>query len=74
MSAPAGSSPTRPAGAGDEVSLTPAEVVQVAVTRLHDLADFTAARAATGADHVAAHVHRYHQDAAWVQEHADQLA
>jgi Phosphotransferase enzyme family len=61
------------AEAGDQVAIPPAEVLRVAVTRLEDLADFTAARAAAGADHVAPHVAGYRRDAAWVAAHARQL-
>lgn len=60
--------------AGDRVPLDPAHVVEVAVARLHDLAAFTAARAAEGAEHVAAHVRVYRDDAAWVERHAAELA
>jgi phosphotransferase family enzyme len=53
--------------------LTPAAVATTAVTRLHDLADFTATRAATGATHVAGHVKLYRDDAAWLSAHLTDL-
>lgn len=62
------------AGAGDRVDIGPAAVVQTAVTRLQDLADFTAARAAAGTQHVQAHVRTYLRDAVWIDEHRQQLA
>ena len=62
------------AGAGDQVTVAPAEVLRVAVKRLEDLAQFTAARAAAGADHVLSHVALYDRDADWVTAHAHQLA
>lgn len=62
------------AGAGDEVVVTPAEVVITAVTRLADLARFTADRAAAGAQHVASHVGLYQRDAAWICTYADELS
>lgn len=60
-------------GAGDRVGPTPDQVLPVVVARLEDLAGFTAARAAVGADHVAPHVAIYHRDAAWVRTHTASL-
>jgi Phosphotransferase enzyme family len=53
--------------------LTPAAVATTAVARLHDLANFTAARAATGATHVAGHVKLYRDDASWLGAHLTDL-
>ncbi|MEU4620444.1 aminoglycoside phosphotransferase family protein [Actinoplanes sp. NPDC023801] len=44
----------------------PHDVLTVAAERLHDLAAFTAARAADGHEHLHAHVALYHRDAAWI--------
>lgn len=60
-------------GAGDGVGPTPDQVLAAVVARMEDLAAFTAARAAAGAEHVAAHVAIYHRDAAWVQDNAASL-
>lgn len=46
----------------------PDEVLAAAVDRLHDMAEFTAARAAAGAAHVAPHVRQYRYDAAWLAQ------
>jgi hypothetical protein len=51
-----------------------AEVAEVAVRRLQDLAEFTAARAAAGADRVAAHVQMYLDDRHWLSEHLEDLS
>ena len=51
----------------------PADVLEATVARLGELADFTAARAAAGADQVAHHVAGYRSDIAWVRQHADRL-
>lgn len=59
--------------AGDRVELTPRAVLVTAVDRLSELADFTAQRAADGADHVAGHVALYRADAAWITAHLDDL-
>jgi Ser/Thr protein kinase RdoA (MazF antagonist) len=52
---------------------SPAQVVAVAVTRLHDLAAFTAARAADGHPHLHSHVAVYRRDAAWIAAHEKEL-
>jgi aminoglycoside phosphotransferase (APT) family kinase protein len=52
----------------------PAAVAEAAVTRLHELADFTAARAAAGAHHVAGHVRLYRTDARWLAAHLTDLS
>lgn len=62
------------ADVGDRVRIDPGEVVKMAVTRLHDLAEFTAARAAAGAQQVEAHVQIYLRDAVWIDENRQQLA
>lgn len=54
--------------------LDPAGVTAAAVARLHELADFTAARAAAGAAHVAPHVQQYRNDAAWLADHRQPTA
>jgi hypothetical protein len=51
----------------------PADVVAVAVDRLHDLASFTAARAADGHEHLHSHVALYRRDAAWISTNAGRL-
>ena len=48
--------------------------MSTAVTRLRDLAAFTAPRAASGAHHVRSHVQIYLDDALWVDEHRGRLA
>jgi hypothetical protein len=53
---------------------TPGQVAAAAVLRLHDLAEFTARRAAQGAVHVAAHVELYRDAASWLVRNAEQLA
>jgi hypothetical protein len=60
--------------AGDRVLVQPRDVLLTAVDRLLDLAEFTARRAAAGADQVAGHARLYRADAAWVGEHLDELA
>ena len=62
------------AGAGDQVVLGVRDVASTAIVRLTDLAEFTAARAAAGAAHVAAHVQGYRDDARWIAEHLEDLA
>ncbi|GIE28280.1 trifolitoxin immunity domain-containing protein [Actinoplanes italicus] len=52
---------------------SPAQVVAVAVTRLHDLAAFTAARAADGHEHLHPHVALYRCDAAWISANTGRL-
>jgi Ser/Thr protein kinase RdoA (MazF antagonist) len=49
--------------------LYPAFVASTAVQRLHELADFTAASATAGAQHVADHVKQYRDDADWLAAH-----
>lgn len=49
---------------GNEVD--PAAVLPVAVQRLHDLAQFTQARADSGQDELRSHVDLYRRDAAWI--------
>jgi hypothetical protein len=60
--------------AGDRVTIAPEIVVPTAVTRLRELAAFTAQRAAAGAQHVQPHVQIYVDDALWIEEHACRLA
>lgn len=55
-------------------ALTPRQVAGTAVHRLHDLAAFTANRAAAGARHVADHVQLYERDAAWLAAHLAELS
>lgn len=62
------------AAAGDQVELRPRDVLSTAVDRLEDLAAFTDARAAAGAEHVADHAQGYRADAVWVAEHLEDLA
>lgn len=59
--------------AGDRVDVEADHVLPVAIDRLHDLAAFTAQRAAQGADHVAHHVQRYLDDATWVGQNLTDL-
>jgi len=59
--------------AAEALTVPPAEVLRVVVTRLEDLAEFTAARAAAGADHVLSHVAVYDRDTDWVAAHAHRL-
>lgn len=54
------------ATAGDHVAIGTTDLLHTAVTRLHELAEFTAERAAAGADHVASHVELYRRDAEWI--------
>ena len=49
--------------------LTPGAVAAVGVDRLHEMAEFTARRAAAGAVHVAGHVRLYRTDAEWLAAH-----
>lgn len=62
------------ADSGDHVTISTAAVLRTAVVRLHDLADWTAARAAAGAEHVSSHAALYRRDAAWLERNAQQLA
>ncbi len=55
--------------AASAVTVTPSEVLDTAITRLADLADFTAARAAAGAHQVAEHVATYRADIDWIKQH-----
>ncbi|MFI6079381.1 phosphotransferase enzyme family protein [Actinoplanes sp. NPDC051343] len=50
--------------------LQPAEVLAVAVQRLHDLAAFIEARADQGQDHLRSHVELYRRDATWITARA----
>lgn len=61
------------ASSGDRVTLEPVNVLQVAVTRLVDLAAFTAERAAAGVNQVAGHVAQYRRDATWITQHLEVL-
>jgi Ser/Thr protein kinase RdoA (MazF antagonist) len=61
------------AEAGDRTAVEASDVLQSTITRLEDLAAFTADRAAAGATHVADHVQGYRSDARWVSEHLDAL-
>ncbi len=55
------------------ITTTPAGVLDTAITRLGDLAEFTAARAAAGAHQVAHHVAIYQSDIDWIRRHIRQL-
>jgi aminoglycoside phosphotransferase (APT) family kinase protein len=61
------------AAAGDRVPVAPSDVLHTTISRLEDLAAFTAARAAAGATHVADHVQGYRSDTRWVREHLEAL-
>lgn len=61
------------AEAGDRVRVSPSDVLHSTITRLEDLAAFTAARAADGATQIASHVQGYHADTRWVEEHLKDL-
>ena len=54
------------ATAGDQVAIGTTDILRTAVTRLHELAEFTAERAAAGAAQVASHVEIYRCDAEWI--------
>lgn len=54
-------------------TLTPAEVVAMAVQRLGELADFAEARADEGLEHLRSHTDLYRRDASWIKERADVL-
>ncbi|WP_169789916.1 GNAT family N-acetyltransferase [Actinoplanes subtropicus] len=54
--------------------LQPAVVLTVAVQRLHELADFTLARAEAGQRDLYEHVDLYRRDARWIDLNADCLA
>lgn len=58
---------------GDRVDIAPAAVVEAVPGRLRELADWTAAAAAAGAEHVATHVELYRQDALWCEQNARPL-
>lgn len=62
------------ATAGDEVALSPQQVLPVVVERLLALAEHAEARLSTGAGHLGGHGEHYRREAAWLQEHAEQLA
>ena len=53
--------------------LDPADILPVAVRRLHDLAAFTAARADQGQEDLRSHVTIYRRDAQWITAYADRL-
>lgn len=61
------------AAAGDQITVAAPDVLRTAVDRLDDLAAFTAARAAAGAEQVADHVQIYRDDAGWIRRHLDDL-
>jgi len=48
--------------------MAPAEVIAMAVARLHDLGAFSDARASANAE-LAAHAQMYRDDAAWLNDH-----
>jgi len=60
--------------AASGVTIDPSAVLDTAVTRLGDLAEFTAARAAAGAHQVAHHAAIYRCDIDWIRQHTDQLS
>lgn len=62
------------ATAGDEVAITPAEVLPVVAQRLLGLAEDADTRLAAGAAHLAGHGDLYRREAAWLDDHLDQLA
>jgi len=55
------------------ITTNPSAVLDTATTRLGDLAEFTAARAAAGAHQVAHHVAVYRSDIDWIRRHIRQL-
>ncbi|MEU7847715.1 phosphotransferase [Micromonospora parva] len=55
------------------LQVAPADILPVAVARLHDLAAFTEARADQGQETVRSHVELYRRDAAWITRHAGDL-
>jgi aminoglycoside phosphotransferase (APT) family kinase protein len=61
------------ASAGKQTDVSARDVLHTIITRLEDLAAFTARRAAAGADHVAGHVQPYLADARWIGQHLDDL-
>jgi len=62
------------ATAGDEVAVTPAEVLAALGPRLEALADDAATRHAAGAAHLEGHAEHYRAEAAWLAAHRDELA
>lgn len=54
--------------------LTSGAVAVEGIDRLHEMAEFTAARAAAGAVHVAGHVGLYLADAGWLAAHREALS
>ncbi|MBF5082630.1 AAA family ATPase [Quadrisphaera sp. INWT6] len=62
------------ATAGDEVVITPADVLAALEPRLEALADDAAARHAGGAAHLEGHAEHYRTEAAWLASHAEELA
>lgn len=57
---------------GHDVS--PAQVLPVAVQRLHELAAFTQTRADAGHEHLRSHVDLYRRDATWIASHTSALS
>lgn len=62
------------ATAGDEVAVTPADVLAALGPRLEALAVDAEARCARGATHLEGHAEHYRAEAAWVAEHRGELA
>lgn len=62
------------ATAGDEVVVTPADVLAALGPRLEALADDAAARHAAGAAHLEGHAEHYRAEAAWLAAHRAALA
>ena len=62
------------ASTGDEVAVTPAEVLAVVPERLLALAADADARHGAGASNLSGHGDFYRREAAWVDQHADRLA
>lgn len=60
--------------AGDEVAVSPQEVLPVVTQRLLALAEDADARLAAGASHLAGHGDHYRREAAWMRTHAADLA
>jgi|GEM_PF-459976 len=62
------------ATSGDEVAVTPADVLATLGPRLEALADDAEARCTAGAAHLEGHAEHYRAEAAWLAEHEAELA
>ena len=56
-----------------DAGLLPADILPVAVQRLHDLAAFTEAYADEGREKLRGHVELYRRDAKWITANVDHL-